>query len=396
MSLWYVNKFFVISLLLLLFLSFTGNSIKAQTLAGDTNSDGKVDIIDIGIIIDNYGRTTLLNPKADINGDRRVDIIDIGIVIDNYGRSGGSGTSTPAPTNPPVSGGNKWGIFPNCIAPAMPVEAQTWWLEKENPKPGDNTSRHIHAAACIPNARDTAGRLVTVNGVLEFTRVILIHNSNIQITKGDNGFPETGGSGVEFPVRFSPALTCANRANCVFYSTNKINTGVAPDGLHELRWRVQGTHPDLANDSEFISFATKIFIKNGGSVNSSANNPAPRARGWYEGFEYDTSEITNYTDLYNGRTDISVPIVKGSVNLQMNHTQSVGGTIKSRLYLDPDFHNGSSGTVLYDKPGLFRGGYTLDTTRIPNGRHALVMETEHTESSGVHSGLLKVFIEVNN
>jgi hypothetical protein len=53
---------------------------------GDVNSDGKVDIVDIGVIIDNYGRNPIPNQKADVNRDGRVDIIDIGLCIDNYGR----------------------------------------------------------------------------------------------------------------------------------------------------------------------------------------------------------------------------------------------------------------------------------------------------------------------
>jgi hypothetical protein len=53
---------------------------------GDINTDGKVDIIDIGIIIDNYGKSPIPNPKADINKDGAVNIIDIGITIDNYGK----------------------------------------------------------------------------------------------------------------------------------------------------------------------------------------------------------------------------------------------------------------------------------------------------------------------
>lgn len=51
----------------------------------DVNSDGIINIIDIGIIIDNYGRTTGFYPRSDVNGDGIVNIIDIGIVIDNYG-----------------------------------------------------------------------------------------------------------------------------------------------------------------------------------------------------------------------------------------------------------------------------------------------------------------------
>ncbi len=53
---------------------------------GDVNADGKVDIIDIGVIIDNYAKSPIPNPKADVNQDGSVDIVDIGIILDNYGK----------------------------------------------------------------------------------------------------------------------------------------------------------------------------------------------------------------------------------------------------------------------------------------------------------------------
>ena len=65
----------------------------------DINHDGKVDIVDIGIIIDNYAKTPILNKAADVNGDGEVNIIDIGLVIDNYGKTSNQPTPTPpAPT----------------------------------------------------------------------------------------------------------------------------------------------------------------------------------------------------------------------------------------------------------------------------------------------------------
>jgi hypothetical protein len=51
---------------------------------GDVNGDNSVNIIDIGLIIDNYDKLPIQNPKTDLNRDGRVNIIDIGIVIDNY------------------------------------------------------------------------------------------------------------------------------------------------------------------------------------------------------------------------------------------------------------------------------------------------------------------------
>ena len=54
------------------------------TKLGDVNGDNKVNMIDIGIVVDNYDSTILLNPKADIDGNGKVDIVDIGIIIDRY------------------------------------------------------------------------------------------------------------------------------------------------------------------------------------------------------------------------------------------------------------------------------------------------------------------------
>jgi hypothetical protein len=403
---------------LLLLLAFPV-SINRAVLLGDGNGDGVVDGKDYLIWQTHYGQAVTCGASCgDFNGDGTVNGADYLVWAGNYRRTETTPTRTPtpqrtttpsrtptpgtgtiaSPTPTPLGINSRWGIYPNCVAPAMPVEAQTWWTETANPQPGDEIpfGRHIHAAACMPHARDTDGRLVNVGGTFDIVRVLLLHNTNLKLTKGDNGFPDLG-SGAEFPVTFNPALTCPNRAiNCTFYSTNRIDTTAMPDGLHELRWRIQGTHPDLSDTTEFISFATKIYTKNGRTLNSTATNPAPRARGWYEGIDYDSVEISNYNTLYRGRTDITVPVVSGAVALSMNHTQSVGGTIRSRLYLDPNFHAGSTGTVLYDKPGLFQGTYTLDTARIPNGRHVLVAQTEHTAANGIHSGLLKLFIDIQN
>lgn len=52
--------------------------------AGDVNRDGFVNVVDIGIIIDNYDIVPMSDPRADVNEDGIANIIDIGIVIDNY------------------------------------------------------------------------------------------------------------------------------------------------------------------------------------------------------------------------------------------------------------------------------------------------------------------------
>ncbi len=51
---------------------------------GDVNGDRYVNIIDIGIIIDNYRILPIRDLRTDLNHDGVVNIVDIGIVINNY------------------------------------------------------------------------------------------------------------------------------------------------------------------------------------------------------------------------------------------------------------------------------------------------------------------------
>lgn len=54
-------------------------------IPGDVDGNGVVNIVDIGIIIDNYSLTPLPDTRADLNHDGIANIVDIGIVIDYYG-----------------------------------------------------------------------------------------------------------------------------------------------------------------------------------------------------------------------------------------------------------------------------------------------------------------------
>lgn len=50
----------------------------------DVNSDGLINLVDIGLIVDDYGNSNPKNPRADIDRNGIINIIDIGIVIDHY------------------------------------------------------------------------------------------------------------------------------------------------------------------------------------------------------------------------------------------------------------------------------------------------------------------------
>lgn len=63
----------------------TPTSINIKKYA-DVSGDGLINMVDIGIIVDNYGSTPPSFADADINTDNIVNIVDIGIIVDNYGK----------------------------------------------------------------------------------------------------------------------------------------------------------------------------------------------------------------------------------------------------------------------------------------------------------------------
>jgi hypothetical protein len=60
-------------------------------IPGDANTDGKVDVSDLGILAANYGTTAGATwGKGDFNHDGKVDVSDLGILAANYGTGTGA------------------------------------------------------------------------------------------------------------------------------------------------------------------------------------------------------------------------------------------------------------------------------------------------------------------
>ncbi|MDE0088122.1 MAG: sulfatase-like hydrolase/transferase, partial [Candidatus Poribacteria bacterium] len=64
-----------------------------QTLPWDINNDGIVDIQDLILVSNNFGKVNPVNPKVDVNQDGNIDIIDLLLVASHYGES--SNTTAP-------------------------------------------------------------------------------------------------------------------------------------------------------------------------------------------------------------------------------------------------------------------------------------------------------------
>jgi hypothetical protein len=67
------------------------SSVNATLLPGDINNDNTVNILDLGLLADTFGKSlgqTGFNPNADLNCDGKVNIADLGLLADSFGKSG--------------------------------------------------------------------------------------------------------------------------------------------------------------------------------------------------------------------------------------------------------------------------------------------------------------------
>jgi hypothetical protein len=98
-------------------LNATGSGFSvATTWPGDVNSDGRVDINDLTIVLANFGKTTgMWWATGDLTGDGRVDVNDLTLVLANFGStlgtSGIGAAAVPEPSIPLLLGVAAAGLF---------------------------------------------------------------------------------------------------------------------------------------------------------------------------------------------------------------------------------------------------------------------------------------------
>ncbi|MEQ1760244.1 MAG: hypothetical protein ABL986_18155 [Vicinamibacterales bacterium] len=312
----------------------------------------------------------------------------------------------------PVSG--PYGEYPNCVAPSVPLEQHGWWQQT-----GDAVARHIHIAACVPNARDTTGTLVSVSGVQPFVARVTSFNNPDPITSVRWSWESAIAQ--EVAGTWSCPGAHGDHQQCQWFVPMNLDTNTAPDGLRELRL-TENVSLNMFDQRHFGTLNFQVFVKNRTGVSENYRaTPDPIARSWYGGksqsdadFGYANVQV-NYMSLFSGgvggaQMDRTVPVISGVVPLKIKHDQT-SKLAGSELWLDADFHRYpldwteavvgvtrpiSGARLLYRQPGLFKGTYALDTRLLANGRHALYFQTTDRDETGIHASALKVFIDVAN
>jgi hypothetical protein len=305
----------------------------------------------------------------------------------------------------PGAAASDWGVYPDCVPPAVPLEVQGWWWEA-----GETFPRHLHLAACVPNARTndcSDGR----NPILEephlFTSRVITYNNPDTVEWIRWQWQSESQEKVDVFWRCDDGEVVAEGLEqCVWFGDMTLVPATGNGGLDELRLA-----PNISlNEFGKRQFTTLNFeVCTGTSPMGYRSAPDPIGRGWYEGFDYSNVRV-NYMDLYEGSLDEVIPTVGGVVTLDIDH-QKGSGTNRSLLWLDTSHHQHPGefgdpppvgnvqphgGVLLYDLPGLFDGTFDWDTTSLEDGVHTLFFQTVSADITGTSVGGLKLLFNVDN
>jgi hypothetical protein len=247
--------------------------------------------------------------------------------------------------------------------PRVFLESQGWW--KRTPGATGTDFGHVHAATCFPWAQRVAGTVAfDVRVVLHDNPGILRH---VQILVA-------GKSGSSLAGRVSPNARC-EVSTCTFWYRILANTTVSPyDGRQEFRIQTHVEEPD--GKRMFATTGWQSYLANGKPVaDYRSSDNFTEGRGWYTEAEYTNASLRSAVPVLpvSGTWSVSVVLDRGSP----------GAPVTSHsVHLNPNFHAGDAGVVLKRGTGPFRGALSIDTTRLANGGHRLVLKSDSAMANG--------------
>lgn len=256
------------------------------------------------------------------------------------------------------------------------LESQAWWYRTPGQTGTDHG--HIHIGTCFPHAQK-------IHGVVRFDVRVIMHNNPGTLTHVNIGIDGEWG-GVR-SVALTPKWNCA-QATCTRWFRTFVDTRKAQrDGRQEFRFRAQVKEPD--GKEMIASTGWLAYLQNGKPIQHYRSGWSAEARGWYTNTGYANAKIES----------MPIAAVHGIWSPKVRMTAGSGGipVTSYRAVLDPDFHAGKPGTTLRSGAGSFHGALRIDTRKLRNGKHKLVLIADANASTGsTNRGILVVPFTVQN
>lgn len=254
------------------------------------------------------------------------------------------------------------------------LDSQSWWLT--TPGQSGNNFGHVHTATCFPLQK-------TVRGVVHLDVKITMHENpgymeslTVQLY---NGTAHVAGQ-KKFP---RGQYTCPV-GTCTWTIPLDVNTAASPtDGSTEWRIRPKLVEPDGKHMIGSTSYQT--ILANGKSVKNYRPIDYLQGKGWYTGIEY------NQARFIDDQFPYKVP-TSGTWNFQTECDSSKVPVSECLVTVDPDFHAGNKGKVLYEAaPGTGKKSFNLNLGTLSPGPHKIVIRSgSKTDQGSTQYGILAV------
>jgi hypothetical protein len=246
------------------------------------------------------------------------------------------------------------------------LEAQDHW----SPIPGLNTLGHVHIGMCFPLYQ-------TVSGKVTFdVRVVMYQNKGTWIRlKGQDDASDN------FYLE-KPNITPPDGGERIFWRAVTVDTTRLADGIRHFRW-----YADVLQANGNIQTARanwSLEVQNGKADKDAPNTV--RYMNWYKV----ASPPRNWG--YIGPAVGKIPLAPVDATLKLFAKCSLNGASgspaidRAMVNLDPDFHHGSQGTVVYSGPPL-TGDLSVDTSALAEGTHKLSIRCIQEDGKEMHEGI---------
>jgi len=265
--------------------------------------------------------------------------------------------------------------------PRVYVEAQQWFTGPS--KDIVTQSKHTHIGACVPSINSS------ISGVLVLDVLAQLHMMNDHVLDELHAELVLGSSKVPLGEELRVNMDCTapdQQLYCMrVYRLQLDTTRAIYDGVNSIKIfaDLRNTHPQTQRDPALgqgfgsnTAFAFPVTLKNGKPANPTPAGPAATrlmARGTMS-FPWSYTEVFWYGALPTQPVSglWTTPLVQ---SVQHSKAAEVTGTFAS---LDPAFHKTapSEGSVLLRSDKAYRAPFTIDTTKLPNGRHKLFVRTD--------------------
>lgn len=267
-------------------------------------------------------------------------------------------------------------------------ESQDWWIPRNRFGETDDF-QHGLLSACLPYPESSVSGMLNIDIRLQLhDNPSVVRSVKIHVNRTNN--VGTGGSGLSF--RTPEQEDCCSS----LIVPMQLDTTKFPDGRQLVRMVTDFEDAEGLKGRASLKFVLRFA--NGKTVSNStwAVNKID-VNGWYTKTGYAKCDIlSKWPDgPVSGmwRPTVETGAFKDPI------TSDISPIVESVFALDPDFHAhpGNPGTLIKRVAGTYKGVLDIDTTKLTNGTHTLMLRAQQKDiTEGRHAGVLIVPFQVSN